>query len=90
MRTRWVDIRSRLPSDSISLTSLEKGEAILSIGDDVFWLAFNEYASVLVFSDVQGFRPLLVLKKVKKFFVVNLQKRTINSKTLIAIMAQFR
>jgi hypothetical protein len=90
MRTRWVNIRSRLASDSICLTSFEKDKAILSVGDDVFWLAFNKYACVLVFSNVERLCPLFILKKVKKFLVVNLQKRAINGKTLVAIMAQFR
>jgi hypothetical protein len=72
VRTWWMYIGSSLPSDSIGLTSFQKGKAVLGIGHNVFWLALYEYACVLVFSDVEGFGPLLVLKKIEKFLVIDL------------------
>ena len=54
MRSGRMNISSSLSRDSITLTSLEQLKAIIGIIDYVFRLALNEYACVLVFSDIQS------------------------------------
>jgi len=54
MRSRWMNISSRLSCDSIALTSFKQLKAIIGIIDHIFRLTLNEYSCIFVFSDAQS------------------------------------
>jgi hypothetical protein len=69
-----MNIRPRLPSDPVLFTSLEEDEAVIGIGHDIFTLSLDKNSRMLIFSDVECFIGLPILKKIKKFLIVNLQE----------------
>lgn len=69
-----VDIWPRLPRHPIGLSSLQKNEAIVDIGHDVFTLSFNEDSCILILTNIKCLIRIPILKKVKQFLIVNLQE----------------
>lgn len=55
VRSTRMNIRLRLPRDSILLTSLEQYEAVVCASYDVFTLSLHKNTRMLVFPDIQCF-----------------------------------
>ncbi len=87
MRTWWMYVWGGLSSYSRLFTPFEKLEAVVGICHNVFRLALNKNTRIFIFSDYQRFILLFVLQKVIQFFVINLQKRTVNHKRRVLISA---
>lgn len=86
MWSRWMYVCSRLSGNTISLTSFEQLKTIICCADNILWLPFHKYASILVLSDVQSPVWIFVLKEVVQFFIVNLKEWAINGERSVGVV----
>ena len=74
-----MNVCSRLPCDSVSLSSFQKNETIIDIGDNILALAFHKDTCIFIFPDIEGFVWVSILKQIKQLFIINLQERAVDS-----------